>query len=164
MVKYDFCPKCGKSVDQKDGVVKCPNCHHAIYLHSAITGSVFVINDKKVMLSKRKFDPYKGAWDVPGGFLKFGEDPEVGAMRELYEETGVDVKITKLLGVYMDKYPFQDEVIPTLNCIFIGTIGNQTPEPADDVEEIKWFDLDKPLPKIPFPAISKALEDLARIK
>lgn len=162
MVKYNFCPKCGNKATQDGGVVTCKHCGHVIYIHSAATGSVFVVKNAKVMMGKRKDDPQKGTWDIPGGFLNYGEHPEDGAKRELKEETGVDIKLIKLLGVYMDKYMFQGETLRTLNFIYVGSIKSGEPNPSDDVEEIKWFDIAKPIPNIAFPLIEKGLKDLRK--
>lgn len=113
-------------------------------------------------MAKRKDEPQKGTWDVPGGFLNYGEHPRAGAKRELIEETGLEVKLIKLLGVYIDKYYFQNETIRTLNFIYVGSIKAGKPVAHDDVEEIKWFDITKPIPNTSFPLIDKGLKDLRK--
>lgn len=107
MLKFSFCPKCGNKVTQKDGVVKCNSCGRTTYLHSFSTGSVFVIKNGKVLMGKRGDEPLKGYWDILGGFLHFAEHPKDGAIRELKEETGLNIRILDFLGIYMDTYTFQ---------------------------------------------------------
>lgn len=51
---------------------------------------------------KRKYDPYKGSWALPGGFVEWGETVESAVVREVKEETGLEVDIIELVGVYSD--------------------------------------------------------------
>lgn len=51
---------------------------------------------------KRKYDPYKGSWALPGGFVELGETVESAVVREAKEETGLELEIIELVGVYSD--------------------------------------------------------------
>jgi 8-oxo-dGTP diphosphatase len=66
------------------------------------TVDIVIIRGKQVLLVKRKFEPFKGRWVVPGGFVEDSETVEEAARREALEETGVKVKLVKLVGVYSD--------------------------------------------------------------
>ena len=55
-----------------------------------------------VVLVKRRNEPFKGCWAIPGGFVEYGERVEEAAVREALEETGLRVRLTKLVGVYSD--------------------------------------------------------------
>jgi len=57
-------------------------------------------DDDSIVLIKRKHDPYKGQWAIPGGILEGDETIEETAVREAKEETGLDVKLVKIVGVY----------------------------------------------------------------
>jgi 8-oxo-dGTP diphosphatase len=61
-----------------------------------------IIRDGKFLIIKRssKEDVYKNEWDLPGGKLKFGENPVNGLKREVFEETGLNIKIVKPISVW----------------------------------------------------------------
>ncbi|GIW46146.1 MAG: DNA mismatch repair protein MutT [Deltaproteobacteria bacterium] len=63
---------------------------------------IIVTDEGKVVLIKRAFDPYKDCWALPGGMVEYGETVEEAVRREAKEETGLDVEIERLVGVYSD--------------------------------------------------------------
>lgn len=69
----------------------------------SLTVDIFIYNDKKeFILIKRKNEPFKNHWALPGGFVDYGESVENAAIREAKEETNIDVKLKKLINVYSD--------------------------------------------------------------
>lgn len=80
--------------------------------------------DGSIVLIKRKNDPFKGMHALPGGFVEYGETVEQAVLREVKEETGLEVKILKLLGVYSD--PKRDPRGHTVAVAFLCTeIGGE---------------------------------------
>jgi 8-oxo-dGTP diphosphatase len=67
--------------------------------HPLVGVGGFIHKDGKVLLIKRKFEPNKGKWSLPGGLLEVGEDPEEAAKREVREEVGLGVVVEGLLQV-----------------------------------------------------------------
>jgi 8-oxo-dGTP diphosphatase len=65
-----------------------------------------VFKDDQVLLIKRGKPPFKGHWSIPGGKLDYGERLEDGLAREVREETGVEIAIKGLIGVF--------EAMPTM--------------------------------------------------
>lgn len=63
-----------------------------------ITSAVLVENNGKFLLAERNKENYNGYWIIPGGGVKFGETIEQAAIREIKEETNLDVNIVKLIG------------------------------------------------------------------
>jgi len=122
---------------------------------------VFVKNGK-VLLSKRGMEPRKGIYDIIGGFLEDNEYPDKGIIREVKEETGLNVKIQKILGIYRDYYGIYDE--PTINIIYIGEIISGKMKPQDDISELTWFDLEKTKKLELFKNVKEALEDLRKLQ
>lgn len=82
----------------------CPACA-AVWYDCAKPCATAVIEDEqgRVMMVRRGVAPHVGLWNLPGGFLEADEHPEVGARREAREETGFDIALTGLLGVYLDQ-------------------------------------------------------------
>jgi 8-oxo-dGTP diphosphatase len=67
--------------------------------HPLVGVGGFIHRDGRVLLIKRRFDPNKGKWSLPGGLLELGEDPEEAAKREVREETGLEVSVEGLFQV-----------------------------------------------------------------
>jgi len=60
---------------------------------------VLVKRADRVLLVRRRFDPGRGKWSIPGGLVELGETVRDAALREVYEETGLNVRLDRLLGV-----------------------------------------------------------------
>jgi 8-oxo-dGTP diphosphatase len=67
-----------------------------------------IIEDGKVVLIKRRYEPLAGQWSLPGGTLDVGETLEAGVAREMLEETGLDVEVGPVIDVF-DRIMFDDE-------------------------------------------------------
>jgi ADP-ribose pyrophosphatase YjhB (NUDIX family) len=107
-----------------------------------VTVSVLPEDDAgRVLLARRAFDPFQGFWDAVGGFLDEAEHPLAGVRREVREETGLDFEPRELLGIWMGTYG--DDRRATLNLFWTGHLGPGTPQPADDVRELRWFGPDE---------------------
>jgi ADP-ribose pyrophosphatase YjhB (NUDIX family) len=92
-----------------------------------------------VLLGRRAREPEQGKWDVLGGFVDEGEEPEAALRRELREETGLDVEPERFLGVWLDVYGEGDGAVSTLNLVWTARVAGGEMSPADDVAELAWF-------------------------
>jgi 8-oxo-dGTP diphosphatase len=101
----------------------------------------------KILLIKRNTIPFKGYWALPGGRMDPGETIEQTIVREVKEETGLDVTIVRKVGEYVEK-GVKDEVdyeyYPT--CFVVKPVGGEIKKQESEIQEIKRFDLND-LPK-----------------
>ncbi|KAA0000265.1 MAG: NUDIX hydrolase [Thermoplasmata archaeon] len=105
-----------------------------------------LIKDGKILLIKRKNEPFKGKWALPGGFVEYGEKVEDAVLREFKEEVGIKAKIKKLVGVYSD--PSRDPRGHVISIVFLLE-AEGVPKAGDDAMEARFFDLND-LPPLAF--------------
>jgi 8-oxo-dGTP diphosphatase len=97
-----------------------------------------VLKENKILLIKRRNEPFKGKFALPGGFVKYGEQAEDAVRREVFEETSCKTKIRKLLGVYSD--PKRDPRGHVVSIVYLlESIGGDIKAGSDalDAEFIK---------------------------
>jgi len=92
----------------------------------------------RVLLIRRKNEPFKGSYALPGGFVDIGERVEDGCRRELSEETGIKAGALRLIGVFSD--PKRDPRGHTCSVAFLTEIGEATPQAGDDAEAAEWVE------------------------
>ena len=120
--------------------MSCPACGFVGYANSQPTASAVVRSDDgRLLLARRAGPPDEGKWDLPGGFLEEGEHPLDAVVRELREETGLEIEPLELIAVEMDVYGDGDYAPATLNLYWTARVVSGDPEPADDVSELRWF-------------------------
>lgn len=157
MIKFQFCPKCGGGLKPRGkSLFVCGVCGFNFYQNSKPTASAVIIKDGKVLLGRRTIEPAKGKWNVPGGFLEFGEDPKEAAKREALEETGLVVEIGDVLGIFMDVYGPSKE--STLNIAYIASVIGGQEKTDDDLKELCWFSPDELPEEMAFESNVKMLE------
>jgi ADP-ribose pyrophosphatase YjhB (NUDIX family) len=137
---WRWCPRCRTELDGDGTRVECPSCGFVFYASSKATVGALVVDDQgRLLLGRRRGEPFEGHWDVPGGFLDEGEHPLEGLRRELREETGLDVEPLEFLGVWMDRYGGDSTAEATLNLYWTARPVAGVPDPQDDVAELRWF-------------------------
>ena len=134
------------------------------YPHPAVTADCIVFNkeDDKifVLLIQRKNDPYKDCWAFPGGFVNIDESAENAAIRELKEETGLEISIVKQLKAYSK--PDRDPRERVITIAFIAESKIKEVMGGDDAKEARWFDISN-LPSLAFDheqILKDALEEI----
>ena len=122
----------------------CPHCGREVGVYRNPTPTVDVViamplkQGVGVVLIKRANPPF--GWALPGGFVDYGETCERAAVREMKEETGLDVTLTGLLGVYSD--PDRDPRQHTMSVVYTGVPEDPDALLAgDDAAEARVFPL-----------------------
>jgi len=143
----------------------CAACGYVAYANPVPSVCAIVTDGRgRVLLARRAEEPARGAWDLPGGFVEEGEAPLEALRRELREETGLEVEVGSLVGVWSDWYGSGPGSHATLNLYWTARVAGGEPRPADDVSELRWFDAGAlpPDDELAFPNVAEALRAWAR--
>ena len=158
MDKYKFCPRCKNDLISSKNSYSCNHCGLKIYQNPKPCVSALPVKDGKVLLSRRANEPFKGEYDLIGGFMNVEENVEEALRREVKEETGLDIKIVKLLGTYPDRYGKGGDY--TINLQFIVEITGGILMAKDDISSLEWVQINN-LPEINgFNNTKETLKDL----
>ena len=133
-----FCSNCAAELP-KPPPVTCTACGVSHYANpKPCAGALAADGEGRLLLVRRDHDPWRGFWDIPGGFCDERELPADAAVRELREETGLEGEPTGLLGIWMDDYG--DTGVVCLNLYFTMRVtgGRERPQPGE-VSELAWF-------------------------
>lgn len=110
------------------------------YKKPSITVDIVIFNrsfheNKKFILIKRKNDPFKDQWAMPGGFVEYGETVENAAIREAKEETGIDIELKRLFNVYSK--PDRDPRGHTITIVYLATGNINNMKPDSDAKDTR---------------------------
>lgn len=105
--------------------------------HRAVTVDVIIAHEGGIVLVKRGHPPYEGQWALPGGFVDWNETAEQAAIREAKEETGLEIRLTGLVGVY--SHPERDPGRQTVAICYRGEVVGGTLQGGDDAQEARVF-------------------------
>lgn len=109
------------------------------YRNPVPTVDVIMQRGSKVLMIRRKKEPFAGRLALPGGFVNDGETAEDAARREVSEETGLEVEPVDILGVYSD--PARDPRRHTLTVVFVAIMVGGKEQASDDAAGIEWIEL-----------------------
>jgi 8-oxo-dGTP diphosphatase len=146
MVK--FCPHCATPLGTREmeGYQRpvCPACGWTYYEDPKVAVAVLIGRDGRLLLNRRAIEPGLGRWSFPSGYVNRGEVLEEAAAREVQEETGLDVQVDALFGVYSER---GNAVV-----LVVYTADHARGEAAagPEVSEVGWFAPDA-LPPLAFP-------------
>ena len=146
MKKLIFCSTCNNKNEFStiEGQIRyhCIECGTIHYQNPKPTATLICMRNTDILLVKRAFEPAKGEWSLPGGFIELGETPEDAAVRELKEETNLNGEVIKLLGHCSHfNSVFGDILLIGLQM----KINNwDSLKAGDDAEDAKFFNISDP--------------------
>jgi ADP-ribose pyrophosphatase YjhB (NUDIX family) len=142
-----------------NGLVRptCPACDYIQYLNPAPAAAAILLRDGKLCLVKRKFPPKVGLWTLPAGFQEYDEEIGTCAVREVREETGLEVELDDLFAAHTGVLP-PDR--PVLLVVYRAHETGGVLQAGDDAAAVGFFDLDDLPGEIAFAAHRKVLAAL----
>ncbi|HUV37834.1 MAG TPA: NUDIX domain-containing protein [Patescibacteria group bacterium] len=140
--EFTYCPKCGIALaprnDEGRRRMVCPACGFVQYINPAPAAGILVREGDSVLLVQRRFEPYRGLWVVPSGFIEYGEDVRDTAVREVREETGLAVEIDSLHAVESCR---DDPRGNTVLVLYSGHVVGGELRAGDDAIDVGFFPL-----------------------
>jgi len=131
----------------------CPDCGWIAFGNAKPCVGVLIERAGLLLLVRRERAPFKGYWDIPGGFLEEDEHPRTGAAREAREETGLRIAVDELLGVYHDR----SGDTYTLNLYYRAHVLGGRERAGDDADELRWFGRHELPTRIAFPGHARGV-------
>ena len=158
----NFCPGCGspiatRFVEGRDRWV-CDACSCVHYRNPVPSTTCLIPTAAGIILIKRRYDPGLGGWAFPGGFVDAEETVSEAAVREVKEETNLDVALDGLLGVYS----YVDAHKSGLVVIFQARVTSGAACAGDDAVDLAAFPPDR-LPPLVFESHRRALDLYQRL-
>lgn len=159
-----YCPQCATTLQKRQISGRkrpsCPSCGYVYYEDPKVAVGVVAEKDGLILLVQRNHEPKIGLWSFPSGFVNAHESVEDAAIREVKEETGVDIRLDRLIGVYSQANE------RTIFIAYAGSIIKGEPTPGEEAMAVQYFH-PSGLPKPAFPhdpKIISAWEQYRRIK
>ena len=158
--EYKFCPRCGNRLGVRllkrgdPERLVCESCGFVFYQGPKLVAGALFELDGGIVLVQRDIEPGYGKWTFPGGFVERGATTEAAAEREVLEETGLQVRVSGIVGLY--SYEGQ---IPVIAVFDADVIGGE-PVPLDETMDVRIFPRDTlPWAEMAFPSTEHALKD-----
>ena len=155
---FSFCPHCSEVLKEftKEGVLrrKCPRCKWIQFRNPTVGVAVALIEEQRLLLGHRR----DGGWCIPCGHVEWDEDVESAALREMAEETGLQVSLTGIVAV---KSNFHDAERQTVGIWYRGRRESGQLKPGADLVETDFFEPGA-LPPLKFPTDAEVIESLSK--
>jgi len=149
-----FCARCGAMLERKVIYGRerpvCPRCGYVVYYNPKLVVVCLLVQDGQVCLVRRGMGPGKGHWGMPGGYVDMGEIVEEAAAREMREETGLETRARRLLGLV------SEEGRTDILAVYEMEVVGGSIRPGSEVMDAAFFPLDA-LPSLAFPRDEKLI-------
>jgi ADP-ribose pyrophosphatase YjhB (NUDIX family) len=146
-VEFRFCPRCATELVMRPSEgpdpdrPACPSCGFVHYDNPSPTIQAWIERDGEFLALRRNQEPMKGEWNLPGGFVEIGESGPEAVVREVREETGLEVEVIDFIGAFPSTYGSGEDAQPILGLAYRGRILGGEIEISDESQEGDWFSL-----------------------
>jgi len=153
-LEFVYCPQCSSKLIKKeiDNIQRmcCAECQYIQYINPIPGVSVLVEKDRKVLVGMRVQQSAEGnKWCLPCGFIEHHETFLEAAHREVFEETGLEIRIVALANISSNHIsPYLHTLVPVLTASVVG--GELCP--GDDIKELAWISENDSFPEMAFEA------------
>ncbi len=143
MNKYIYCTRCGHELETRevdDGRVRpvCPNCGLIVYLNPPVAvGVIATVPDGRLVLIRRGENPGRDLLGLPAGFMEIDETTEQTARRECLEETGLEVELGELWGVW--SYYHAEKGTSGVLVLYLARVTGGQPQHGSDTTEVLFY-------------------------
>lgn len=156
--EFKFCPRCGAALQQEERFGRmrpvCPQCGWIHFVDPKVAAATLIVQDGLVLLVRRVNEPFRGMWTLPAGFVNGGEDPAEAAARECLEETGLNVRVTRVFDIVSGReHPRGADFV----IVYQAEVVKGEMKADDDADAVEWFGRGN-LPSLAFRATQKVLE------
>lgn len=155
---YQWCPRCRARLEVgevEDAVrLHCPACGFVFYQNPAPAAGAMIVEAGRILMVQRSIDPGRNDWCIPAGFMEWTEHPQQTAVREIKEETGLDIRICSIFDIFMG---MDDPRTHAVLILYLAEAIGGTLKPGDDAREVKYFSFDNLPSNIAFQAHRDAL-------
>ncbi|MDO8669853.1 MAG: NUDIX domain-containing protein [Dehalococcoidia bacterium] len=138
---------CGRCATQMEIVERggrhrpvCPQCGWTYFARPAFGAAVIIEDEGRILLVRRDHEPYAGWWMLPAGFVEYDEWAAETAVREALEETGLEVRLAKLHGLY---YGTDDPRNPSHLAVYRAEVVGGQLGAGDDAAALAFFSPDE---------------------
>ena len=140
---FKYCPICGSEnfVENNFKSKKCEQCGFVYYFNSSAATAIFITNQSgELLVVRRAKDPAKGTYDLPGGFIDLYETAEEAIIRELKEETGLQVSKPEYLFSLPNIYCYSGLDVHTVDMFYHFSIDSFSGlQAGDDAESLHFL-------------------------
>lgn len=143
LAQFKYCPKCGSDrfVENNFKSKRCLDCGFVYYFNACSATIALIINEKnELLVATRAHDPAKGTLDLPGGFVDMNETGEECVLREVKEETNIELIDVSYLFSIPNIYVYSGFEVHTLDMVYLCKARHGSiPRAEDDVAKLEFI-------------------------
>jgi 8-oxo-dGTP diphosphatase len=157
---FKYCPMCAAPLVEKHifNIPRqtCPKCGFILFLGPKTVTVVVIEHEGKILLGRRNMNPARGMWSFFGGYVDRGEKLEDAAIREVKEETNLDVQLDALIGIYSQNG--SPHVLIAYRASIVNNDISALAAQPEEMSELAFFSLGE-IPELAFPFDNQILHD-----